>query len=112
MASQSAYLMSVAGNYEYLELITNSKSGSFFFFSHDQRYIIKAMKVRTHQKHVDEQSDRACTVEVVFPRLSRGCFHRVTDDAWSMTQAWIRRMPNAKYNAAYMGGDDAVMVGS
>lgn len=43
---QSSYMMSVAGNYEYLELITNSKSGSFFFYSHDQRYIIKNMKVR------------------------------------------------------------------
>lgn len=39
-------MLSVAGDYEYLELITNSKSGSFFFYSHDQRYIIKAMKVR------------------------------------------------------------------
>lgn len=38
-------MLSVAGNYDYLELITNSKSGSFFFYSHDQRYIIKAMKV-------------------------------------------------------------------
>lgn len=37
--------MSVAGIYDYLELITNSKSGSFFFFSHDQKYIIKSMKV-------------------------------------------------------------------
>lgn len=40
-------MMSVAGNYDYLELITNSKSGSFFFYSHDQKYIIKNMKVRT-----------------------------------------------------------------
>ena len=38
-------MLSVAGNYDYLELITNSKSGSFFFYSHDQKYIIKAMKV-------------------------------------------------------------------
>ncbi|CAN0238265.1 unnamed protein product [Scytosiphon promiscuus] len=37
-------MLSVAGNYDYLELITNSKSGSFFFYSHDQKYIIKAMK--------------------------------------------------------------------
>eukprot|EP00752_Nemacystus_decipiens_P001652 g1605.t1 len=41
---ESAYMLSVAGNYDYLELITNSKSGSFFFYSHDQKYIIKAMK--------------------------------------------------------------------
>lgn len=38
-------MLSVAGNYDYLELITNSKSGSFFFYSHNQKYIIKAMKV-------------------------------------------------------------------
>ena len=38
---------SVAGDYDYLELITNSKSGSFFFYSHDRRYIIKNMKVRS-----------------------------------------------------------------
>lgn len=36
---------SVAGDYDYLELITNSKSGSFFFYSHDHKYIIKNMKV-------------------------------------------------------------------
>ncbi|CAM9704737.1 unnamed protein product [Ascophyllum nodosum] len=41
---EASYMLSVAGDYKYLELITNSKSGSFFFYSHDQRYIIKAMK--------------------------------------------------------------------
>lgn len=42
---QASYMNSVAGDYDYLELITNSKSGSFFFYSHDQKYIIKNMKV-------------------------------------------------------------------
>ncbi|CAM9359191.1 unnamed protein product [Laminaria digitata] len=41
---ESSYMYSVAGDYDYLELITNSKSGSFFFYSHDQQYIIKNMK--------------------------------------------------------------------
>ena len=41
-------MYSVAGDYDYLELITNSKSGSFFFYSHDQKYIIKNMKVSIH----------------------------------------------------------------
>eukprot|EP00904_Undaria_pinnatifida_P014236 jgi/Undpi1/9943/HiC_scaffold_28.g12397.m1 len=41
---ESSYMYSVAGDYDYLELITNSKSGSFFFYSHDQKYIIKNMK--------------------------------------------------------------------
>ncbi|CAM9520840.1 unnamed protein product [Ascophyllum nodosum] len=38
------YTLAVAGNYDYLDLITNSKSGSFFFFSHNLKYIIKSMK--------------------------------------------------------------------
>ncbi|CAN0535583.1 unnamed protein product, partial [Ectocarpus sp. 8 AP-2014] len=38
---EASYMNSVAGDYDYLELITNSKSGSFFFYSHDQKYIIK-----------------------------------------------------------------------
>lgn len=42
---QASYMNSVAGDYDYLELITNSKSGSFFFYSHDHKYIIKNMKV-------------------------------------------------------------------
>jgi 1-phosphatidylinositol-4-phosphate 5-kinase len=29
------------GNYDYLEFISNSKSGQFFFYSHDGRYMIK-----------------------------------------------------------------------
>eukprot|EP00903_Cladosiphon_okamuranus_P014087 g13094.t1 len=41
---EASYMNSVAGNYAYLELITNSKSGSFFFYSHDHKYIIKNMK--------------------------------------------------------------------
>ncbi|CAM9478500.1 unnamed protein product [Ectocarpus sp. 6 AP-2014] len=41
---EASYMNSVAGDYDYLELITNSKSGSFFFYSHDQKYIIKNMK--------------------------------------------------------------------
>lgn len=35
------YMLSVCGNYNYLEFISNSKSGQFFFYSHDGRYMIK-----------------------------------------------------------------------
>lgn len=36
-----SYMLSVCGNYNYLEFISNSKSGQFFFYSHDGRYMIK-----------------------------------------------------------------------
>jgi 1-phosphatidylinositol-4-phosphate 5-kinase len=29
------------GNYNYIEFISNSKSGQFFFYSHDGKYMIK-----------------------------------------------------------------------
>ncbi|CAM9270493.1 unnamed protein product, partial [Chrysoparadoxa australica] len=38
------YMLSVAGNYNFLEFISNAKSGEFFFFSHDERFMIKTMK--------------------------------------------------------------------
>jgi 1-phosphatidylinositol-4-phosphate 5-kinase len=34
-------MLSVCGNYNYLEFISNSKSGQFFFYSHDGKYMIK-----------------------------------------------------------------------
>ena len=37
----ASYMMSVCGNYNYLEFISNSKSGQFFFYSHDGKYMIK-----------------------------------------------------------------------
>ena len=37
------YLSSLAGNLPYLDFITNSKSGQFFFFTHDRRFMIKTM---------------------------------------------------------------------
>lgn len=30
-----SYMLSICGNYNYLEFISNSKSGQFFFYSHD-----------------------------------------------------------------------------
>ena len=36
-----SYMLSICGNYNYLEFISNSKSGQFFFYSHDGRYMIK-----------------------------------------------------------------------
>lgn len=43
---QMRYMLSVAGNYNFLEFISNAKSGEFFFFSHDERFMIKTMKVK------------------------------------------------------------------
>lgn len=37
----ASYMLSVCGNYNYLEFISNSKSGQFFFYSHDGKYMIK-----------------------------------------------------------------------
>jgi hypothetical protein len=35
------FMMSVAGDFNYIEFIANSKSGQFFFYSHDGKYMIK-----------------------------------------------------------------------
>jgi 1-phosphatidylinositol-4-phosphate 5-kinase len=35
------FMNSVCGNYNFLEFISNSKSGQFFFYSHDGKYMIK-----------------------------------------------------------------------
>jgi len=37
------YQVELCGNFHYLEFISNSKSGEFFFYSHDQRYMVKTM---------------------------------------------------------------------
>mmetsp|Transcript_50855 Transcript_50855/g.99705 ORF Transcript_50855/g.99705 Transcript_50855/m.99705 type:complete len:724 (+) Transcript_50855:98-2269(+) len=37
------YTMSVCGDFEYLEFASNSKSGEWFFFSHDKRYMVKTI---------------------------------------------------------------------
>lgn len=37
----SEFMLSVCGNSNYLEFISNSKSGQFFFYSHDGKYMIK-----------------------------------------------------------------------
>jgi 1-phosphatidylinositol-4-phosphate 5-kinase len=37
------FLHSICGNFSFLEFLSNAKSGSFFFFSHDKRYLIKTM---------------------------------------------------------------------
>mmetsp|Transcript_6602 Transcript_6602/g.8932 ORF Transcript_6602/g.8932 Transcript_6602/m.8932 type:complete len:820 (-) Transcript_6602:256-2715(-) len=40
---RSNYMLTVAGNQEFLEFISNSKSGQFFFYSHNGQYMIKTM---------------------------------------------------------------------
>ena len=39
--SESDYMQSIAGNFSYIEFIANSKSGQFFFYSYDGKYMIK-----------------------------------------------------------------------
>lgn len=35
------YMESICGNYNFLEFMSNSKSGQFFFYSHDGKYMLK-----------------------------------------------------------------------
>lgn len=37
------YLISLCGNFNLIEFISNSKSGEFFFYSHDRQFLIKTM---------------------------------------------------------------------
>lgn len=37
----AAYMQSVCGDYNFIEFISNSKSGQFFFYSHDGQYMLK-----------------------------------------------------------------------
>jgi 1-phosphatidylinositol-4-phosphate 5-kinase len=52
--SPEDYLMDVCGNFGYLEFVSNSKSGEFFFHSHNRKYMIKTIShnecrgLRTH----------------------------------------------------------------
>lgn len=39
--SDADYILSVAGDFNYIEFIANSKSRQFFFYSHDGKYMIK-----------------------------------------------------------------------
>jgi len=39
------FLHSICGNFSYLEFLSNAKSGSFFFFSHDRKYLIKTLRL-------------------------------------------------------------------
>lgn len=38
---QAEYQLSLCGGFNYIEFISNSKSGQFFFYSHDGRFMIK-----------------------------------------------------------------------
>jgi 1-phosphatidylinositol-4-phosphate 5-kinase len=42
---KNLFLHSVCGNFQYLEFMSNAKSSSFFFFSHDGRYLIKTLSM-------------------------------------------------------------------
>mmetsp|Transcript_40758 Transcript_40758/g.65529 ORF Transcript_40758/g.65529 Transcript_40758/m.65529 type:complete len:576 (+) Transcript_40758:90-1817(+) len=41
--SDTGFTTSVCGNFEYLSFKSNSKSGQFFFYSYDKRYMLKTM---------------------------------------------------------------------
>ena len=37
------YLLCVCGNFQFLEFVSNSKSGQFFFYTHDRQFMIKTV---------------------------------------------------------------------
>jgi len=41
--SPQDYLLTLCGNFHYLEFISNSKSGEFFFYSYDHKFMIKTI---------------------------------------------------------------------
>ena len=41
--NESDYMLSLCGDFNFIEFISNSKSGQFFFYSHDSKYVIKTM---------------------------------------------------------------------
>lgn len=41
---ESDYMLSLAGDFNFIEFIANSHSGQFFFYSHDGKYMIKTME--------------------------------------------------------------------
>lgn len=75
---------SVAGDYDYLELITNSKSGSFFFYSHDHKYIIKNMKVSQTWGGCREWICSSC----LSPPPFQGASHGVGSSGWRRSLSW------------------------
>ena len=41
--SAEEYLLTVCGDFQFLEFISNSKSGQFFFYTHERQYMIKTV---------------------------------------------------------------------
>jgi len=39
--NESDYMLSLCGDFNFIEFIANSKSGQFFFYTHDGKYMIK-----------------------------------------------------------------------
>jgi 1-phosphatidylinositol-4-phosphate 5-kinase len=58
------FLLSVCGNANFIEFISNAKSGQFFFYSNDGKYMIKTMtndesKFLRRSKYCSKKSSRA-----------------------------------------------------
>jgi len=41
--SAESYLASVCGDFQYIEFVSNSKSGQFFFYTYDNQFMIKTV---------------------------------------------------------------------
>lgn len=67
----SSYLLDVCGNSNYLTFLSNSRSGEFFFFSHDRKYMIKTISqaecknlytnIASYYRHVMSNADTLMT---------------------------------------------------
>eukprot|EP00457_Paulinella_chromatophora_P002891 gb/GEZN01002896.1/.p1 GENE.gb/GEZN01002896.1/~~gb/GEZN01002896.1/.p1 ORF type:complete len:703 (+),score=94.56 gb/GEZN01002896.1/:84-2192(+) len=69
--SPGDYLLAICGNFHYLEFISNSKSGQFFFYSHDRKFMIKTVSqaeskflrriLKDYQQHVKDNPSTLLT---------------------------------------------------
>lgn len=69
------YMLSLCGDFGYIEFISNSKGGQFFFYSHDGRYMIKTQtreaskflrRIMPHYYKVRWHASCACLVAALF----------------------------------------------
>ena len=68
------YLLGVCGNFQYLEFISNSKSGQFFFYNHNRKFLIKTItqaeskylrQILEHYYHVREATASFCFIRSI-----------------------------------------------
>ena len=85
------FLLSVCGNANFIEFISNAKSGQFFFYSSDGKYMIKTM-TNTESKFLRRSKYNVCQRKVSL--LSYVETNRiVSPQSCRITFAIARRIP-------------------